>query len=153
MVQLRSQYALDALRVLRWADHVLLALQEERGRDMVFGVEPRPCTPKKGAAEGRPSGAFGQEFPQNVPSAAGSTAVAAHGVKAVGPHAEGERVDSDGLPHVGAVLWPGQSYYTTLNKTNGALRRCAGQGPLSCAEPESWSALLSRALGALSTET
>ena len=88
---------------------------------MVFGVEPRPRTPKKGAAEGRPSGAFGQDFPQNVPSPAASAAVAAAGVKPVAGHAEAERVDTEGLPHVGAVVWPGQSYYTTLNKTNGAL--------------------------------
>ena len=38
-------------------------LREERGRDMVFGPDPRPRRQRRGAAE-RPRGAFGQEFPQ-----------------------------------------------------------------------------------------
>lgn len=90
---------------------------------MVFGVEQRkPRPPKKGAIpEGRPSGAFGQEFPQNVPSAPHSAAVLDQGVEPLGLQPEGERVDADGLPYVGAVVWPGQSYYTTMNKTNGAI--------------------------------
>ena len=90
---------------------------------MVFGVEQRkPRPPKKGAVpEGRPSGAFGQEFPQNVPSAPHSAAVLDQGVVPLGLQPEGERVDADGLPYVGAVVWPGQSYYTTINKTNGAV--------------------------------
>ena len=93
---------------------------------MVFGVEPRARTPKKGALpEARPSGAFGQEFPQNVPSVSHSAAVLDGGVEPLGLQPEAERVDSDGLPHVGAVVWPGQSYYTTLNKSNGA---CVGLG-------------------------
>ena len=96
---------------------------------MVFGVEPRPRLPRKGAPpEGRPTGAFGQEFPQNVPSVSHSAAVLDQGVEPLGLQSEAERVDSDGLPHVGAVVWPGQSYYTTLNKSNGA----GGGLPCAC---------------------
>ncbi len=35
------------------------------------------------------------------------------------PHAA--RIDSDGLPHVGAVVWPKQSYYSTVDTVTGAL--------------------------------
>ena len=56
---------------------------------------------------------------QNVPSAPESAAVTKHGVHAAGEHAEAERVDTDGLPFVGVPVWPGQSYYTTINKVNG----------------------------------
>ena len=52
-------------------------------------------------------------------SAPESAAVAKHGVRAAGDYAEAERVDVDGLPLVGAAVWPGQSYCTTINKTNG----------------------------------
>ncbi len=38
-------------------------LRDERGRDMVFGPDPRPRRQRRGAGE-RPRGAFGQEFPQ-----------------------------------------------------------------------------------------
>ena len=93
--------------------------QEERGRDMVFGPDPRPRRSRRGFAE-RPRGAFGQEFPQTIASQPDSAAVAQHQVLPAGEHAEADRVDADGLPFVGAAVWPGQSYYTTVNTTNGA---------------------------------
>ena len=40
----------------------------------------------------------------------------------MGDYPEAERVDADGLPFVGTTVWPGQSYYTTINKTNGERR-------------------------------
>ncbi len=54
-----------------------------------------------------------------MPSAPESAAVAKHGVRAAGDYAEADRVDTDGLPLVGAAVWPGQSYYTVINRTNG----------------------------------
>ena len=56
-------------------------------------------------------------------------------VAAPAKHAQAERIDADGLPHVGAVVWPKQSYYTSVDTLTGellaALRRsqtkaCAG---------------------------
>lgn len=44
-------------------------------------------------------------------------------------HAQAERIDADGLPHVGAVVWPKQSYYTTVDTLSGARLRpatCSG---------------------------
>ncbi len=28
----------------------------------------------------------------------------------------GEQLDADGLPHVGAIIWPGESYYSTQDQ-------------------------------------
>ncbi len=39
---------------------------------------------------------------------------------APGKHAQAERIDTDGLPHIGAVVWPKQSYYTTVDTLTGA---------------------------------
>ncbi len=69
----------------------------------------------------RPTGAFGQQFPQNCPrlpsqpSASASTSKANRAATpleqqlvAMGAHREADRVDADGLPHVGSIIWPGQ---------------------------------------------
>ena len=66
-----------------------------------------------------PTGAFGQRYPQNVPTPADSPAVKPAKLKPKGPHKDADRVDSDGLPHVGAVVWPGQSYYSTKDVSDG----------------------------------
>lgn len=34
-------------------------------------------------------------------------------------HKDSERVDVDGLPAVGSVIWPGQVYYTTKDTVTG----------------------------------
>lgn len=57
----------------------------------------------------RPTGAFGQKLPQNVPSHPDSKAV--KGSPHLDPqcdHKEYDRIGPDGLPHVGSVVWPGQ---------------------------------------------
>ena len=36
-----------------------------------------------------------------------------------GPHRNQERIDIDGLPHVGAVIYPGQSYYSKVDCATG----------------------------------
>ena len=66
-----------------------------------------------------PTGAFGQRYPQNVHTPADSPAVKPAKLKPKGPHKDADRVDSDGLPHVGAVVWPGQSYYSTKDVSDG----------------------------------
>jgi len=94
-------------------------VQDERGREMVFGPDPRPRRTRRGVTAERPRGAFGQEFPQNIASSPDGAAVAQRRARATGEYAEAERIDSDGLPFVGAAVWPGQSYYSTVNATNG----------------------------------
>ena len=37
-------------------------------------------------------------------------------VKSEGPHKDADRVGLDGLPHVGAVVWPQQAYYGTVDR-------------------------------------
>ena len=86
---------------------------------MVFGPDPRPRRTRRGVTAERPRGAFGQEFPQNIASSPDGAAVAQRRARATGEYAEAERIDSDGLPFVGAAVWPGQSYYSTVNATNG----------------------------------
>lgn len=40
-------------------------------------------------------------------------------VQPEGPHREADLLDSDGLPHVGAAIWPGQYYYNTVDRLTG----------------------------------
>ena len=42
-------------------------------------------------------------------------------VQAQGSHRNEERIDVDGLPHVGAVVYPGQGYYSKVDCATGAL--------------------------------
>ena len=37
-------------------------------------------------------------------------------VKPEGLHKDADRVGLDGLPHVGAVVWPQQAYYATVDR-------------------------------------
>ena len=43
-------------------------------------------------------------------------------VKAQGVQRNDERIDVDGLPHVGAVIYPGQAYYSKVDRATGGLR-------------------------------
>ena len=36
-----------------------------------------------------------------------------------GGYKDAEQIDVDGLPHVGAAIWPGQSYYNAKDKLTG----------------------------------
>ena len=58
-------------------------------------------------------------------------------VAAPAKHAQAERIDADGLPHVGAVVWPKQSYYTSVDTLTGeraaAPSRCRAKPPTGCA--------------------
>ena len=50
---------------------------------------------------------------------AGSEAARQKRVSEARAYAEAERVGTDGLPHVGAVLYPGQAYYSVLDTRSG----------------------------------
>jgi hypothetical protein len=79
------------------------------------------------ASQPRPEGAFGQKFPQNCPSrsssktssGAAAPAASAARVQPAGQHKDAERLDKDGLPLPGSVVWPGQTFYTTKDMVTG----------------------------------
>lgn len=63
-----------------------------------------------------PKGAFGEEYPQNIQTSPTSQSVSAKRVRASPAHQDSDRIDHDGLPHIGAAIWPGQGYYATLDR-------------------------------------
>ena len=40
-------------------------------------------------------------------------------VEPEGMHRDAATLDMDGLPHIGAAIWPGQNYYNTLDNLTG----------------------------------
>lgn len=94
-------------------------LREDRGKDLSFSADPGRYKPKPYSQRDKPKGAFGDLFPQSVPSTPDSQAVKEKGVQPEGPHKAADLIDSDGLPHIGAPIWPGQSYYTAIDKLGG----------------------------------
>ena len=99
-------------------------LRDEKGMDMKFVAEAgRLKKPSVGVVgikkEDRPVGAFGAEYPQMIPSSPASISIAEKGVKPEGNHKEAQIIDIDGLPHIGAAVWPGQTYYTAADKLTG----------------------------------
>lgn len=85
-------------------------------RSQVFATQPtlkpQPHVPAKGA--------FGDELPQNVPAEAGSSSIRTKGVRPPGNYDHSDRVGPDGLPQVGAVIYPGQEYYSQKDMSTGA---------------------------------
>ena len=62
-------------------------------------------------------------------------------VQAEGSHRNEERIDVDGLPHVGAVVYPGQGYYSRVDCATGKLEQvlhscqlhgCLADASLAC---------------------
>ncbi|GLI65505.1 hypothetical protein VaNZ11_009054, partial [Volvox africanus] len=103
-------------------------LRDERGTKSYFCAEPHDDRSREALAyRTRPVGAFGQRFPQNLPAAADSPAVQSRRepgdkrpVLVPEPdHRDGDRIDPDGLPAVGSIIWPDQSFYSTKNELNG----------------------------------
>lgn len=102
----------------------MIDLTKECGNKQVFEAEPQSEREARvEAAQAAPKGAFGQAFPQSRPSRSwldGPSAAVAEGkVVPVGKHKAADRVDSDGLPQPGAVIWPHQTYYTTKDLVTG----------------------------------
>jgi DNA-directed RNA polymerase I subunit RPA2 len=94
-------------------------LREEKGRDAKFAPEPLGRTLPPPSERERPVGAFGAEYPQMLPSTASSPAIEKGGIAPEGRHRDAAILDTDGLPHVGAVVWPGQPYYNTIDRLSG----------------------------------
>ena len=59
-----------------------------------------------------PAGAFGDRFPQNKITVSGD------GLVPDSCHRHSDRVDMDGLPRVGAAVWPTQAFCTTVRLTH-----------------------------------
>jgi hypothetical protein len=55
-----------------------------------------------------PTGAFGGSLPQNIFSAGGA------GLDHDQCHKDSDRIDLDGLPRVGAAVWPGEAFCNTV---------------------------------------
>lgn len=69
-----------------------------------------------------------------------------------GAHKGADIIDEDGLPHIGAPIWPGQSYYSAVDKLTGAppgwhrlrwraecvARACAARRTAACVERSPW---------------
>jgi len=97
------------------------------GKRPAFAAEPPPSArPGGGPPGGRwpppaPArvGAFGQLFPQNAPAEARGEAAAAGLVEPAGGHAHASVLGADGLPHVGAVVWPGDPTYSEVDRVSG----------------------------------
>lgn len=95
----------------------MINLKEEKDGKSIFA--PAPDRRAESSIPERMTGAFGQKFPQNAPSIKGSQAVKSLGLCPLQPHEHSDTVDADGLPHVGAIIWPDQSYYCTKDLTTG----------------------------------
>eukprot|EP00882_Tetradesmus_deserticola_P033516 GHRQ01038292.1.p1 GENE.GHRQ01038292.1~~GHRQ01038292.1.p1 ORF type:complete len:219 (+),score=74.81 GHRQ01038292.1:1-657(+) len=114
----------------------MLDLRSERGSKQVFAAEPQSeAEARVEASRARPEGAFGQKYPQNRPSklnsssgGAAAPAASAARVQPAGLHRDAERLDRDGLPLPGSVVWPGQTYYTTKDTVTGKYKSHAPKG-------------------------
>eukprot|EP00882_Tetradesmus_deserticola_P031747 GHRQ01035914.1.p1 GENE.GHRQ01035914.1~~GHRQ01035914.1.p1 ORF type:complete len:269 (+),score=105.17 GHRQ01035914.1:684-1490(+) len=114
----------------------MLDLRSERGSKQVFAAEPQSeAEARVEASRARPEGAFGQKYPQNRPSklnsssgGAAAPAASAARVQPAGLHRDAERLDRDGLPLPGSVVWPGQTYYTTKDTVTGKYKSHALKG-------------------------
>lgn len=89
------------------------------GRDLVFTPEQYRSEKDRSAPREYPEGVFGQEYPQNLSTMKGYASVEKFGVGEEGDYKDADRVGLDGLPHVGAVVWPTQSYYNTYDIYKG----------------------------------
>lgn len=99
------------------------------GKDPIFQPEEYGPREKRVPRE-FPEGVFGQKYPQNIITQEGYSSVDKLKVKPEGPHKDADRVGLDGLPHVGAVVWPQQAYYGTVDRMT--CRASAGCCALMC---------------------
>ncbi|GAX83529.1 hypothetical protein CEUSTIGMA_g10954.t1 [Chlamydomonas eustigma] len=97
----------------------MIDLRDEKGKKSVLEAEPHDARSRVQPFV-RPVGAFGQRLPQNVPSDPSSTAVL--DMPRLDPKSDNKEYDHigpDGLPHVGAVVWPAQNVYHTKDTITG----------------------------------
>ena len=85
------------------------------GKDPVFKPEELGFR-ERGVPREFPEGVFGQKYPQNITTKQGFSSVQTLKVKPEAEHKDADRVGLDGLPHVGAVVWPSQAYYGTVDR-------------------------------------
>lgn len=99
--------------------HTSAGVPDSKLATLIFALQEAES--RVAAARRRPEGAFGQKFPQNCAarSWSGSPAVVEKRVQPAGLHRDAERLDKDGLPQPGAVIWPGQTIYTTKDMVSG----------------------------------
>lgn len=83
---------------------------EASDADGRFAAEPASAAAKRPPAPSET--AFGQTLPAARPDPGAAPAA----------HADAERVGADGLPHVGAVLYPGASYACRIDSATGRAR-------------------------------
>lgn len=83
---------------------------------------PGPQAPAARLATPPNLGAFGQVWPQNVVSTAASEGVKNLQLEAEMNLRDNDRIGVDGLPHVGSIVWPGQSYYSTVDTVTGRFK-------------------------------
>ncbi|CAL8465768.1 g5304 [Coccomyxa elongata] len=103
-----------------------LDLREDKGKTMVFAAEKKS---DRDRPQERPRGAFGQDLPHPLTSPPASSAVTGPlKVKPQGVQKNDERIDVDGLPHVGAVVYPSQAYYSKVDCTTGKAKTGALKG-------------------------
>lgn len=96
-------------------------LKEDKSGAMLFAAEPL----RRGETVAVQSyeGAFGATLPRNVPSIEGESTAAAEGrVRTAGEYKDADHLDVDGLPHVGALIWPGETTYCTKDAVTGRYR-------------------------------
>lgn len=85
------------------------------GKDPIFQPEEYSARDKREPRQ-FPEGVFGQKYPQNITTKEGFPSVDALKVKPEAQHKDADKVGLDGLPHVGAVVWPSESYYSTVDR-------------------------------------
>lgn len=85
------------------------------GKDPIFQPEEFSARDKREPRQ-FPEGVFGQKYPQNITTKEGYPSVDALRVKPEAQHKDADKVGLDGLPHVGAVVWPSESYYSTVDR-------------------------------------
>ena len=85
------------------------------GKDPIFQPEEFSFRDKREPRQ-FPEGVFGQKYPQNITTKEGYPSVEALRVKPEAQHKDADKVGVDGLPHVGAVVWPSEAYYSTVDR-------------------------------------
>ena len=85
------------------------------GKDPIFQPEEYSARDKREPRQ-FPEGVFGQKYPQNITTKEGYPSVDSLQVKPEAQHKDADKVGLDGLPHVGAVVWPSESYYSTVDR-------------------------------------